>query len=30
MEDALAPDVAEVRTKQVSEDDVPGEYLEKD
>lgn len=30
IEDAPDPDVAEVRTKQVPEDDVPPEYLEKD
>ena len=30
VEDAPDPDVAEVHTKQVPEDDVPGEYLEKD
>jgi hypothetical protein len=30
VEDAPDPDVAEVRTKQVREDDVPPEYLEKD
>ena len=30
VEDAPDPDVAEVRTKQVPEDDVPSEYLEKD
>jgi hypothetical protein len=28
VEDAPDPDVAEVRTKQVREDDVPSEYLE--
>jgi hypothetical protein len=28
VEDALDPDVAEVHTKQVPEDDVPPEYLE--
>jgi hypothetical protein len=27
VEDASDPDVAEVRTKQVPEDDVPSEYL---
>jgi hypothetical protein len=27
VEDAADPDVAEVHTRQVSEDDVPGEYL---
>jgi hypothetical protein len=30
VEDAADPDVAEVHTKQVPEDDVPSEYLEKD
>ena len=30
VEDAPEPDVAEVHTKQVPEDDVPVEYLEKD
>jgi len=30
VEDAPDPDVAEVHTKQVPEDDVPGEYLDKD
>ena len=30
VEDAPDPDVAEVRTKQVPEDDVPDEYLERD
>jgi hypothetical protein len=30
VQDAPDPDVAEVHTKQVSEDDVPPEYLEKD
>jgi hypothetical protein len=30
VEDAPDPDVAEVHTTQVPEDDVPGEYLEKD
>ena len=30
VEDAPDPDVAEVHTKQVPEDDVPVEYLEKD
>jgi hypothetical protein len=30
VENALDPDVAEVHTKQVPEDDVPSEYLEKD
>ena len=30
VEDALDPDVAEVHTKQVPEDDVPSEYLERD
>lgn len=30
IEDAPDPDIAEVRTKQVPEDDVPPEYLEKD
>ena len=30
VEDAPDPDVAEVHTKQVPEDDVPAEYLEKD
>jgi len=30
VEDASADDVAEVHTKQVPEDDVPAEYLEKD
>jgi hypothetical protein len=30
VEDAPDPDVAEVHTKQVPEDDVPSEYLEKD
>ncbi len=30
VEDAPDPDVAEVRTKQVPEDDVPGEYLDQD
>lgn len=30
VEDALDADVAEVRTKQVPEDDVPLEYLEGD
>jgi hypothetical protein len=29
VEDAPDPDVAEVHTKQVPEDDVPGEYLDK-
>jgi hypothetical protein len=30
VEDAPDPDVAEVRTKQVPEDDVPSEYLGSD
>lgn len=30
VEDASDPDVAEVHTKQVQEDDVPSEYLERD
>jgi len=30
VEDALDPDVAEVHTKQVPEDDVPSEYLERE
>ncbi|MGB7761117.1 MAG: hypothetical protein WBL61_14880 [Bryobacteraceae bacterium] len=30
VEDAPEPDVAEVRTRQVPEDDVPAEYLERD
>ena len=30
VEDAPDPDVAEVHTKQVPEDDVPSEYLERD
>jgi len=30
VEDAPDPDVAEVHTKQVAEDDVPSEYLEGD
>jgi len=30
VEDAPEPDVAEVHTKQVPEDDVPSEYLERD
>ncbi|MGO4879654.1 MAG: hypothetical protein ACLP59_02395 [Bryobacteraceae bacterium] len=30
VEDAPEPDVAEVHTKQVPEDDVPGEYLNQD
>jgi len=30
VEDAPEPDVAEVHTKQVPEDDVPAEYLERD
>ena len=30
VEDAPDPDVAEVHTKEVPEDDVPSEYLEKD
>jgi hypothetical protein len=30
IEDAPTPDVAEVRTRQVPEDDVPAEYLEED
>jgi hypothetical protein len=30
VEDAPDPDVAEVHTKQVPEDDVPSEYLESD
>jgi len=30
VEDAPDPDVAEVHTKQVTEDDVPSEYLGKD
>jgi hypothetical protein len=30
VQDAPDPDVAEVHTKQVPEDDVPGEYLERD
>jgi len=30
VEDAPDPDVAEVHTKQVPEDDVPPEYLERD
>ncbi|MGB2591353.1 MAG: hypothetical protein WAJ96_11950 [Candidatus Acidiferrum sp.] len=30
VEDALDPDEGEVRTHEVPEDDVPGEYLEKD
>ena len=30
VEDAPDADVAEVRTKQVPEDDVPGEYLDRD
>ena len=30
VENAPDPDVAEVRTKQVPEDDVPEEYLDKD
>ena len=30
VEDAADPDVAEVHTKELPEDDVPSEYLEKD
>jgi hypothetical protein len=30
VEDALDPDQGEVRTKEVPEDDVPGEYTDKD
>ena len=30
IEDAADPDVSEVHTRQVPEDDVPDEYLEKD
>jgi hypothetical protein len=30
VEDAPEPDVAEVHTKQVPEDDVPGEYINQD
>jgi hypothetical protein len=30
VEDAPDPDVAEVHTKQVPEDDVPAEYLDRD
>ena len=30
VEDASEPDVAEVRTRQVPEDDVPQEYLDED
>lgn len=30
VEDAPDPDVAEVHTRQVAEDDVPGEYLNQD
>jgi hypothetical protein len=30
VEDAADPDVAEVHTKQVPEDDVPAEYMERD
>ncbi len=30
VQDAPDPDVAEVHTKQVPEDDVPGEYLDQD
>jgi hypothetical protein len=30
VEDAPDPDVAEVHTKQVPEDDVPSEYVESD
>ena len=30
VEDAADPDVAEVHTKQVPEDDVPAEYLDRD
>jgi hypothetical protein len=30
VEDAQEPDVAEVHTKQVPEDDVPGEYINQD
>jgi hypothetical protein len=30
VENAPDPDVAEVHTRQVPEDDVPGEYLDKD
>ena len=30
VEDAPDPDVAEVHTRQVPEDDVPGEYLDQD
>ena len=30
VEDAPDPDVAEVRTRQVPEDDVPQEYLDRD
>ncbi|MGA2133580.1 MAG: hypothetical protein ABSH50_14900 [Bryobacteraceae bacterium] len=30
VEDASDPDVAEVHTRQVREDDVPGEYLDED
>jgi len=30
IEDAPDPDVSEVHTRQVPEDDVPSEYLEKD
>jgi hypothetical protein len=30
VEDAPDPDVAEVHTRQVPEDDVPGEYLNQD
>jgi N utilization substance protein A len=30
VEDAQPPDVSEVRTREVPEDDVPGEYLDTD
>lgn len=30
VEDALDPDQGEVRTREVPEDDVPGEYTDKD
>jgi hypothetical protein len=30
VEDAETPDVSEVRTREVPEDDVPGEYLDND
>jgi len=30
VEDAKSPDVSEVTTRQVPEDDVPGEYLDQD